>query len=352
MADIVAGSIPEDIERCVDVWIHALRHRDGDVDSGPVAERMRKLLDGPVLRFALTGEPLAGFALTIPKKNDETTAVLERIAVLPSSVGQGHGRALLRDAIRCSTEAGFCSIELAVRRGNAAIRLYEAAGFAAVSAPAPHPLGGEPMITYRRDLVGGHRGSIAARPVLSVPRVPGAGVLLRPFEDSDIDAVVEVSVDRSITDVTTVPRVADTRLACEWLARQHQRAATGIGYSFAIEVNEECVGQIGLWLRDRDEGRASIGYWIRPTRRGRGYALDALRTLTEWAWHLSDLHRLQLHIDPTNAPSLQTAERAGYTREGLLRSWQKIGDERRDMLVYSRLRAPQPIALPAADVPA
>ena len=352
MPDIVAGDIPDDIERCVDVWFHALRHRDGDVDSRSIADRMRKLFDGHVLRFALTGEPLAGFALTTPKTHDETTAVLERIAVMPSSAGQGHGRALLRDAIQYSTGAGFFSLELAVRRGNAAIPLYESEGFAAVSEPVPHPLGGEPMITYRRDLVDRHSGAIAGTSGLSVPRVQGPEIVLRPFEESDIDAVLEASFDRSITDVTTVPIVADPGLAGAWLVRQHERAAKGIGYSFAIEANEECVGQIGLWLRDRDQGRATVGYWIRPTRRGEGYAYSALQTLTEWAWHLADLHRLQLHIDPTNGPSLRTAEKAGYAREGLLHSWQKIGDERRDMLVYSRLRSPWPIADPAAEEPA
>lgn len=150
MTDIVAGSIPEDSERCVDVWIQALRQRDGDVEAGSVAERMRTLFDGPVIRFALTGEPLAGFALTTPKAGTETTAVLERIAVLPSSAGRGYGRALLRDAMRSSGDAGFSAIELAVRRGNAAVRLYEGEGFEPVSEPVPHPLGGEPMITYSR----------------------------------------------------------------------------------------------------------------------------------------------------------------------------------------------------------
>ncbi len=70
----------------------------------------------------------------------------------------------------------------------------------------------------------------------------------------------------------------------------------------------------------------------------RRYALDALQTRSGWAWNLSDLHRLQLHIDPANWASCRTAERAGYEREGLLRSWQEIAEERRDMLVYSVVR--------------
>lgn len=182
-----------------------------------------------------------------------------------------------------------------------------------------------------------------------VPRLVGHGVALRPFDDSDVAAVMDAASDPSITDVTTVPTVADPGLAGEWLARQHERAATGVGYSFAIEAEEECVGQIGLWLRDLDEGRASIGYWVRPLRRGRGHALAALRTLTEWAWQHPGLHRLQLHIDPTNMASIRTAERAGYECEGLLRSWQEIGDERKDMFVYSRLRSSSTVLVRAQE---
>ena len=147
MTDITAGTA-EDIARCVDLWVQALRHRDGEVDADAVAARMRTLFDGPLIRFALAGEPLAGFALTAPKSGDETTAVLERIAVVPASSGMGIGRALLKDAILASKNAGCSTIELAVRRGNPAIRLYEQQGFRPVSGPIPHPLGGEPMITF------------------------------------------------------------------------------------------------------------------------------------------------------------------------------------------------------------
>lgn len=147
MTDIALGTT-EDIERCVDLWVQALRHRDGEVAAEAVGARMHKLFDGPLLRFALAGEPLAGFALTAPKSGDETVAVLERIAVLPASSGKGIGRALLKDAMLASKDAQYDTIELAVRRGNPAIRLYEQQGFRPVSGPVPHPLGGEPMITF------------------------------------------------------------------------------------------------------------------------------------------------------------------------------------------------------------
>jgi len=172
---------------------------------------------------------------------------------------------------------------------------------------------------------------------LVVPVIDGGSVVLRPFEAGDVDAVLEATADPLIPLITTVPKVADPDLAAAFVARQHERAATGDGYSFAIQAGNECVGQIGLWLRDIDQGRATIGYWVRPGRRRRGHGVDALTTLTCWAWGLPGVCRLQLYIEPRNVGSWRTAERAGYRREGLLRSWELVGDERRDMFMYGQI---------------
>lgn len=46
---------------------------------------------------------------------------------------------------------------------------------------------------------------------------------------------------------------------------------------------------------------------------------------------------MELYVEPWNEGSWRAAERIGYAREGLLRSWQRVGDERRDMYMYSLL---------------
>ncbi|WDF34803.1 GNAT family protein [Arthrobacter agilis] len=85
-------------------------------------------------------------------------------------------------------------------------------------------------------------------------------------------------------------------------------------------------------------GRAQIGYGIAPSSRGRHLASDALCAVTSFAWTLPELHRTELYIEPWNAASIRTAERAGYLREGLLRSHQEISGQRRDMLLYCTVR--------------
>lgn len=173
----------------------------------------------------------------------------------------------------------------------------------------------------------------------TIPTLTGP-VTLRPFRETDVEVVVAAGGDPLIPLITTVPRDGSRDQALAYIARQHARLVEGAGYSFAIAdaATGEAVGQIGLWLREIDEGRAVTGYWVSPGHRGRGYARAALQTLADWALALEPVHRLQLYVEPWNEASWRCAEACGFTREGLLRSWQEIGGGRRDLYVYARLR--------------
>jgi len=172
-----------------------------------------------------------------------------------------------------------------------------------------------------------------------MPRLTDPPVLLRAFEHADAPLVMAAAGDPLIPLITTAPSTPDAELARAFIDRQQARLNDGAGYSFAIVdlVSGAAVGQIGLWLAGMRDGRASIGYWVVATHRRRGLAGHALRTLSRWAVALPGIHRLELYVEPWNVASRRVAERAGYEREGLLRSWQQVGDERRDMFMYSLL---------------
>jgi RimJ/RimL family protein N-acetyltransferase len=134
-----------------------------------------------------------------------------------------------------------------------------------------------------------------------------------------------------------VPSSGASDVVAAYLERQRQRLVEGSGYSFAIAdaVTDQAVGSIGLWTGNICTGRASTGYWVAPQYRRRGYVRAALHALTVWAGSLSDVKRLELFVEPWNAGSWRAAEACGYHREGLLRSWQQVGTDRKDMYVYS-----------------
>jgi ribosomal-protein-alanine N-acetyltransferase len=165
-------------------------------------------------------------------------------------------------------------------------------------------------------------------------------VVLRRFSAVDVPMVQELSTDPYVPLIGTLPPNASQHEAQAYIDRQLGRLAEGTGLSFAIAEagTGRAVGGIGLWLQGLPHGRATAGYFVTPSARGRGIAAAALTALTCYGWSIPGLHRIELYIEPWNAGSMKTAERAGYDREGLLRSHQEIGGRRRDMLIYAAIR--------------
>ena len=164
-------------------------------------------------------------------------------------------------------------------------------------------------------------------------------VTLRAFRTEDAGLVLSATGDALIPLITTVPASGGAAAAEAYIERQHERLASGTGYSFAITDTGtgQAVGQVGLWLKDASQGRASIGYWVAAQFRRHGYATAALEAVSRWGLSLDGIHRLELYVEPWNSGSWRAAERTGYHREGLLRSWQQVGTQRRDMYMYSLL---------------
>ncbi|MFF4541148.1 GNAT family N-acetyltransferase [Streptomyces aureus] len=174
---------------------------------------------------------------------------------------------------------------------------------------------------------------------LEVPELAAdAGFVLRPWRLSDLPLVREASEDDYIPSITTVPSPYSESAGVAFIERQWGRATTRAGYTFVVVTAAGApVGQVGLWLRDLEQGRASLGYWVVKSARGQGAAVAAVKAVVGWALRDLRIPRLELWVEPWNTASVRTAERAGFQREGLLRGWQEIGNERRDMFVYARL---------------
>ncbi|UNK69299.1 GNAT family protein [Microbacterium sp. H1-D42] len=171
------------------------------------------------------------------------------------------------------------------------------------------------------------------------PTIVGEWVTLRGYTDDDVALVASVVDDPLIPLITTVPPGGDGHAILEYIERQRSRASNGEGFQFVIVDNAsgDSVGQVGLTFREPARARASAGYWIAPQHRRRGYAADALREVSRWAIQDLSVQRLELYVEPQNEGSIRTAEKAGYLREALLRSWMRVGSARVDMYMYALL---------------
>lgn len=178
-----------------------------------------------------------------------------------------------------------------------------------------------------------------------MPRIPPplpqgtSPFLLRPWQEADLPLVLDAAADPYTVSVTTLPDPCDEAAARRYIDDRALVLSRGIGVPLVIADADtgRGVGGLMLSLRDAAEGRASLGYWVAPSHRRRGAAAHALRLAAAWAHDALGVPRLELAIEPWNTGSLRVAEGAGFRREGLMRQWQEIGGERRDLYLYARL---------------
>jgi RimJ/RimL family protein N-acetyltransferase len=174
---------------------------------------------------------------------------------------------------------------------------------------------------------------------LSYPNPPltDGVVLLRRWEESDLECVEQAAYDPDIPRGTTVPATFTPAEGRAWIERQWSRAEGGTGLSQAITdaASGDAIGAAVLMSRQPDS--AEIGYWLVPRARGRGLGSRGVRLLARWAVKEAGLARLEAYVIPDNISSQRVLEKVGFRREGLLRSYLIYDDRRVDALLYSLL---------------
>lgn len=111
----------------------------------------------------------------------------------------------------------------------------------------------------------------------------------------------------------------------------------GQGHAFFVlrKSDDALVG--GINLRNIMRGVAqsgAIGYWAGQPYARSGYTLAALKSLSRFAFVSLGLHRLEAACCTDNEPSCRLLLKAGFTYEGVARSYLKINGNWRDHLMF------------------
>ncbi len=178
---------------------------------------------------------------------------------------------------------------------------------------------------------------LTAEPVELFGELTDGVVTLRPWRMDDVPALVAACNDETLHHwLPMIPFPYTEEDGREFIGSQPQRNAEGAGNVGVFDAaTSELLGACGF--RVDEAGRTEFGYWVASAQRGRGIASRALRLTTRWVAERTGTRRLQLHADVANVASQRVAEKAGFTREGVQRSWMEVRGERRDMVSYSLL---------------
>ncbi|MGW2952832.1 GNAT family N-acetyltransferase [Streptomyces eurythermus] len=148
---------------------------------------------------------------------------------------------------------------------------------------------------------------------------------LRPWTLTEAAAVLDGT--RPVHWADDFPADGDHVIA--GLFEEHPAWLGTYGHRLIIERDSGLVvGSIGLFWPP-SEGILEIGYGVVASRRGRGYAPEATRALTEFALTAPGVHTVCADVELSNAASVRVLEKAGFRR------WTTEGD-------LARFRATSP----------
>ena len=174
---------------------------------------------------------------------------------------------------------------------------------------------------------------------LSVPSegIRAGEVILRFPSLDDVDAILPAFTDPELREAGNLPAFGRDELVASvqelpMLAEQGRLMALA-----AVDARTgEVVGGATLHHLDAERRIVEIGYFVLTHARRRGFATTIARLLAEHAFSLG-IERVAAYVNVGNTASERVLDRAGFTREGVVRSMPKPDGRRVDKTLYSLL---------------
>ena len=156
-------------------------------------------------------------------------------------------------------------------------------------------------------------------------RLTDGVITLHPYQVSDIDSLYEAARESISEMFEWMPwchpdySIEESRT---WIESQPDKWEKGEEYNFAISYNTWglYLGGCGLRVIDRNIAIAHFGYWVRTSQTKKGIATAATLLLTRFAFNELRLNRVETTVAVDNQASLRVMEKAGATKEGILRN--------------------------------
>ena len=174
---------------------------------------------------------------------------------------------------------------------------------------------------------------------LSIPAegLRSGDIVLRFASLEDVDGILPAFTDPELREAGNLPAFDREQLigslnAMPLLAEQGRLLALA-----AVDARTgEIVGGGTLHHLDAERQIVEIGYFVLPHARRRGIATRIARLLSEHAFSLG-IERVAAYVNVGNAASERVVERAGFTREGVVRSMPVPDGRRVDKTLFSLL---------------
>ncbi len=117
----------------------------------------------------------------------------------------------------------------------------------------------------------------------------------------------------------------------------NKRAADKTDYGFAIIINKNIVGRMGIHHINQQNKIGEIGYWLADAMQGKGIISKCCKALVTHGFTVLDLNRIEIKCGVGNAKSMAIPEKLGFKQEGILRQAEWLNGKFIDLYLYAVL---------------
>jgi ribosomal-protein-alanine N-acetyltransferase len=184
-----------------------------------------------------------------------------------------------------------------------------------------------------------------------VLEVSGPTITLRYPDADDAAALLELGSDELTTRWFSWGPYTDVSQPLSYIEGLAERREAGSLLDFLVVHDDHGpVGITGLSEVSARDRRATVGTWFARAFWGSGVNRESKALIAALAFRELGFNRLTAWANTRNGRSQTALERAGFTREGVLRGWHVHSSGIHDVVVFRLLRE-EWSASPLADVP-
>lgn len=162
---------------------------------------------------------------------------------------------------------------------------------------------------------------------------------LRHLGEQDAPALFALRSDPAVMRYIGRPLATSVEEILEKIRQIDGQLHANDAIMWAITLRDEpaLIGTICFWNIQKENDRAEVGYLLHPDFQGKGIMQEALEAVVDYGFRRMNLHSVEAHVDPGNAPSIKLLEKNGFVREAYFKENHCFQGEFLDTAVYSIL---------------
>lgn len=158
---------------------------------------------------------------------------------------------------------------------------------------------------------------------------------LRPYQIGDAEDLYKILSNPNFTYFKSSPKSLADEI--RYINECIENFKNGTFYNYAIVLNGEVIGGIGVKVFTHRNYIGELGYFLEERHWGKGIISQALKTMEDICFEFIGLTRLEIIMQPKNTSSERVAIKNGYEKEGLLKKVIKDKEGNlKDVYLYSK----------------